>query len=84
MKSLFRVCLFAVALLAADRSELAQANYDHCNTYHSSRLISSYEYGTYCGGTGNGCVFCWDDDGGGYCYSVIGDEYCVSIDHQTY
>ena len=84
MKNLFRVCLLVAALLVAGRSELAQANYDHCYAYLTSRVVSSFEDGTYCGGYGNGCQYCWDDDGGGYCYSVIGDEYCVSIDHQTF
>ena len=84
MKSFFRMCLIGAAILLAGRSELAQAGYDNCNTYYSSRVVSSYEYGTYCGATGNGCVYCWDNDGGGYCWGPIGSEYCVKIDHQTY
>lgn len=82
MKNLFRVCLIVAALLAAGRSELAQADYDNRNTYYNSRVVSSYEYGTYCGSTGNGCAYCWDNDGSEYCYGNIGSS--CGIDHQNY
>lgn len=83
MRNLFRAALFGAVLLLASRNELAQAGYDHCNTYPTSRVVSSYEYGTYCGATGNGCVYCWDDDLSSYCYGNIGSN-CGQVDHQNY
>lgn len=82
MRNLVRVCLLMVALLTAGRGELAQADYDHCNVYYDSRVVSSYEYGTYCGSTGRGCQYCWDDDLGDYCYGNLNSG--CGIDHQNY
>lgn len=81
MKSLFRVGVLVAALLGAGRGEVAQADWDNCQTYPTSRLVSSYEYGTYCGGTGNGCTFCWNNDGGSYCYGTPGS---TCIDQKVY
>lgn len=81
MRNLFRVCLIGVALLAAGRSEVAQADYDNCNTYWNSRIVSSYEHGTYCGSTGSGCQYCWDNGGGDYCYGNMPSG--CGIDHQN-
>lgn len=82
MKNLFRACVFVMALLAAGRSELAQADYDNCNVYYNSRVVSSYEYGTYCGDTGRGCQYCWNNDLSSYCYGNM--PAGCGIDHQNY
>lgn len=82
MKSLFRMCLIGAAILLAGRSELAQANWDHCQSYENSRVVSSYQWGTYCGSTGNGCTYCWDDGLGDYCYGNFGSG--CGIDHQNF
>jgi hypothetical protein len=38
-----------------------------CQSYSNSRLISSWEHGTYCGSTGGGCSECYNSDGSNYC-----------------
>jgi len=82
MRTLVRLCLIGVALLVAGRGELAVADYDHCNTYYNSRIVSSYQYGTYCGSTGGGCQYCWNDNGDGYCFGNM--PAGCGIDHQIY
>ena len=77
MKTLVRRCLLGVALIAG-----SALGYDNCNTYYNSRVVSSYEYGTYCGSTGSGCQYCWDNDLGDYCYGNMPSG--CGPDHQIY
>jgi hypothetical protein len=81
MRNLVRRCLFGVVLFAAAHGN-SVLGYDNCNTYYNSRIVSSYQYGTYCGSTGNTCTYCWDNDLGAYCYS--NSPAGCSIDHQNY
>lgn len=82
MRIALRRCLLALVLFAASRGQLAHGGYDNCNTYYNSRVVSSYEYGTYCGATGSGCQYCWDNDLGDYCYGNM--PAGCGIDHQIY
>ncbi len=82
MKSMTMIFFLGLALLAVGQGEVALADYDHCYTYTNSRLVSSWEYGTYCGATGSGCVNCWNDNGGSYCIGALPSG--CSIDHQNW
>lgn len=81
MKSTLRVSPIGIVLIAAASSELARGDYDHCNTYYNSRIVSNMQWGTYCGDIGPGCEYCWDDEGGAYCYGNLPDG--CGIDHQV-
>jgi hypothetical protein len=79
MKSILRVGLIGLVLVVGGRSELALGDWDHCNEYPNQRVVSTMG-GTSCGGTGQGCRFCWDDGDGSYCYGNMPDG--CGIDHQ--
>jgi hypothetical protein len=81
VKNVLRVSLIGLVLIVG--AEWVQGvAYDHCNTSYISRLVSSYQNGTYCSSTGAGCVYCWDDDGASYCFGDLQTGTC-GIDYQN-
>lgn len=60
-----------VLLFAVNGVAVGADSWDGCMTYVNSRVVSSWEYGTYCGATGAGCQFCYMMDGQSYCYSTL-------------
>lgn len=73
MRTLRLVVAMALLILALGDpfSAFAQQGWDGCNTYQNSRLVSTWQYGTYCGSTGPGCMFCYTLDGQNYCYTTL-------------
>lgn len=69
--STLKKCLVGGTLLWLSQGLSGTTYYDGCNTYYNSMVISNWEYGTYCGGTGNGCMECYDLSGQYWCVSTL-------------